>query len=65
MAKYTFFWRDGKRQVLEGKSAVAALNSAGYGNGALRALDVFSVGDNNEWQWSGSECAKEASDRPS
>ena len=49
--KYTFFWLDGKREVLEGNDQAHALNAAGYGNGALRALDFWAAGDNQDYLW--------------
>lgn len=52
--KYTFFWLDGKRDVLEGNSVADALNKAGYGNGALAALDFHAKGDCDEYKWNSS-----------
>lgn len=49
--KFTFFWRDGKREVLTGSDPASALNQAGYGNGALRALDFYSKGCDRSYQW--------------
>lgn len=51
MKKYTFFWLTGKREVLEGDAPHHALNQAGYGGGAVRALDFHAKGDNNEYVW--------------
>lgn len=51
MNEFTFFWRDGIRQVLKGADEVDALNKAGYGNGAIRALDFHAPGDNKDWEW--------------
>lgn len=45
MDTFTFFWRDGKRDVFQGDSRSDALNRAGYGAGALRALDFVAEGD--------------------
>jgi hypothetical protein len=42
MKMFLFYWLDGKFDVLEGPSAADALNRAGYGVGALRALDFHS-----------------------
>lgn len=41
MAEYIFHWLDGKDETLAGNTAADALNSAGYGRGALRALDFY------------------------
>lgn len=48
---YTFYWLSGKREVLPGSNPAQCLNNAGYGNGALRALDFYAAGDNKEWEW--------------
>jgi hypothetical protein len=53
--KFTFYWRDGKREVLDGKDPADAMNKRGYGNGALRALDFYSRGENNEYAWNPTE----------
>lgn len=49
--EYTFYWRDGKRDVYPGNTPDEALNNAGFGAGALRALDFWARGDNKEYQW--------------
>ena len=49
--KYTFFWLDGKKEVLEGTTPADALTKAGYGNGAIKALDFFIEGKNNKYIW--------------
>ena len=49
MGKYTFFWLCGVRDVYEGKSPADALNKAGVGQGAVRALDFWAEGDNKEY----------------
>ena len=48
---FTFFWLDGKREVLEGNSPADAANKAGYGGGAIQALDFWEPGDNNDYIW--------------
>lgn len=48
---FTFYWRDGTREVFEGDTAEDALNRAGYGRGAIRALDFHSHGDCTEYMW--------------
>jgi len=49
--KFTFFWLDGKREVFEGKDPLDALSKAGYGSGAVRALDFYMSGDDNKYIW--------------
>jgi hypothetical protein len=48
---YTFYWRTGKREVLEGNTPETALNNAGFGQGAVRALDFWAHDDNNDYVW--------------
>ena len=42
MNQYRFTWKDGRSEILEGMTVADALNCAGYGAGALRALDYWS-----------------------
>ncbi len=48
---YTFYWLDGTREVLEGENLAGAYKNAGYGAGALRALDFTCNGNNNAYEW--------------
>lgn len=41
MKTFIFHWDGGKDETLQGESAADALNRAGYGQGAIRALDYF------------------------
>ena len=43
MRKYKFVWLDGKEEILEGESPADAANRAGYGAGAIRALDYVEI----------------------
>lgn len=50
--KFTLFWLNGKSEIIEGYSIVEAINHAGYGNVAIRALDFWSEGDiRNEYRF--------------
>lgn len=49
--KRTFFWLDGKCQVLNGNSVADALQSFGYSAGALHALDFVVSGDCHDYVW--------------
>lgn len=49
--KFTLFWRTGRREVIEGRTPEEAMTLAGYSNGALRALDFWASGDNQEYWW--------------
>jgi hypothetical protein len=51
MKKFTFYWLTGKREVFEGHDSANALNNAGYSQGALRALDFWANGDDNDYVW--------------
>lgn len=51
MNTFTLFWLDGKREVVHGGDIASAMTKAGYGNGALRALDFHAKGDNDKYKW--------------
>lgn len=48
---FTAFWLDGKREVLQGNDPADAFRCAGYGRGAIRALDFWGYGDNQDYAW--------------
>ncbi len=48
---FTLFWLSGKREVLYGKNLNNALTNAGYSQGALKALDFWAYGDNDNYVW--------------
>lgn len=53
---WTFYWLDGKREVLAGETAADALNRAGYGRGAIAALDFYGrVGRDHDYLWNPAE----------
>lgn len=39
--KFVMYWKDGKRQEIEGSTISKAVAKAGYGTGALQALDFY------------------------
>ena len=41
MKKFTLYWLGGKCEKVEGSSIADACNRAGYGAGAIRALDFY------------------------
>lgn len=49
--KFTLFWLDGKREVVEGRTIAEAMTLAGYSSGALRALDFYANGDCDDYRW--------------
>ncbi len=48
---FTFYWRTGTRNVLYGMNPSDALNKAGYGAGAIVALDFHASGDVDTYKW--------------
>lgn len=49
---YTLFWLTGKSELVKGSDPSIAMTMAGYGAGALRALDFYAEGDQrNEYEW--------------
>lgn len=51
MNKYTFYWRTGQREVLEGDSPLEAVRRRGYGAGAMSAVDFYKEGDDHSYDW--------------
>ena len=52
MKDFTLFWLTGKSQVIKGTDIADAFRRAGYGEGALGALDFYSTGNvENEHVW--------------
>jgi hypothetical protein len=47
---WTFYWRDGNHSRLVGRSALAAFQNAGYGNGAIPAVDFY-IPTSTCWYW--------------
>lgn len=43
--EYTLFWLTGETQIVKGTDPADAMNNAGIGKGALRALDFWHPGD--------------------
>jgi hypothetical protein len=39
MKKWSLHWLDGTKEIIEGNTLSEAFTKAGYGNGALKALD--------------------------
>lgn len=49
---FTIFWLTGETQIVRGCDAASAMNNAGIGHGAIRAMDFYSDGDKREkYQW--------------
>ena len=41
MKKFKLFWLGGRIEIIEGKTIAEAFTLAGYGAGAVRALDYY------------------------
>ncbi len=52
MKTYTIFWLTGETQLVKGDKPHEAMNNAGIGTGAIRAMDFYAEGDKrNEYEW--------------
>lgn len=51
MKKFVLYWLTGKSEVVQGVDIADAMNRAGYGFGALRALDFYDNGDEETYTW--------------
>lgn len=58
MKQFTLYWLDGLREIITGTSIADAFNRAGYGAGALRALDFYAEGIDTGYTWDGSKWIK-------
>lgn len=53
--KFGVYWKNGQHEIIKGNGFADAFTRAGYGQGALRALDVWHPGDEVKYEWSGKE----------
>jgi len=51
MKKFTLYWLRGDKTLVEGKTISEAFSKAGYGNGAIPALDFYSEGHIDEYKY--------------
>jgi len=51
MKKFRLYWRDGKTEVIEGRDIADAVTKAGYGAGAMGALDFHDKGELQSYEW--------------
>jgi hypothetical protein len=51
MNEFTLYWRTGERNVVKGPDVASAMTLSGYGGGAVRALDFWARGDDQDWEW--------------
>lgn len=50
---FTLFWGDGKREVIQGDDISDAMRRREYGSGTMRALDFYSEGTYDRYNWDG------------
>jgi hypothetical protein len=48
---YTLYWRTGDREIVKGENAAQAMTLAGYGGGAVGALDFYANGEDHGYIW--------------
>lgn len=54
MKEFTLFWLTGESEIVKGNDVANAMTLAGFGGGAVRALDFYANGDKrNEYVWNG------------
>jgi hypothetical protein len=51
MKTFTLFWIDGKKEIIRGDSITSAFTSAGYGRGAMIALDFYAEGESDDYRY--------------
>lgn len=51
MLKYTFYWNDGRREILNGQNVFDALTKAGYTGCSLKNLAFYFPDENNDFYW--------------
>lgn len=49
--QFTLYWRTGSREVVSGRNIAEAMTLAGYGGGAVSALDFYAKGNSHEYEW--------------
>lgn len=49
--EFTLYWLHGEKQVVKGTSIEDAFTRAGYGAGAIRAIDFYSNGNNTDYEY--------------
>lgn len=62
--RFAFYFFDGSRELAEGNSIADAFSRAGYGSGAINALDFYKeipegVDDVNDWVYVNGEWVRE------
>lgn len=45
------YWLSGETEIVRGTTIADAMNKAGYGGGAVTALDFYKEGEQSTYQW--------------
>ena len=53
MTTFTLYWLDGAKTVCEGDTIQNAFTTAGFGQGAIKALDFYSSDGKDNYIWNG------------
>lgn len=57
--KFVLYWLSGSHEVVEGNDVADAVSRAGYGAGAMRALDFYEEGEEPSYSWSEGKWSKD------
>jgi hypothetical protein len=52
---FRLYWLSGDTDTVTGSTIADAMNSAGYGGGAVRALDFYQQGEAQTYHWDNSK----------
>lgn len=56
MKKFTFYWKNGNKEILNGMDVVDALSREGYTAQHLKELAFYFPGENHDFHWVENEC---------
>ena len=48
---FTVYWRYNEKTIIKGLNEADAFRKAGFGGGALKAVDFFATGENSDYTW--------------
>lgn len=61
MLEFTLYWKDGKLEIVKGASISDAFTKAGYGGGAINALELYEGGSTPKYVWLNNSWQKQTS----
>jgi hypothetical protein len=64
MKTFTLYWLTGDKEIVQGVDVADAVRRSGYSGGALRALDFWTEGTNENWNWNSKDHKWEWSESP-